>query len=79
MHTRQGVAVNPHAQSTQRPAIVHNDHTALLRPVHDSAPALALALMRCMDVLRDGADGETLAAALSQGENALRLSRGVSL
>jgi len=66
-------ANQPHPPDTYLP-IKHNDIATLLRPVQAAAPALFMALRRCLTVLHSGDVGEARLHAIAEAENALRLS-----
>ncbi len=48
---------------------------SLLGPICKAAPALFVAVMRCLAVLYSGDMGEARSLAICQAENALRLGR----
>jgi len=62
----------PHPPDTCLP-IRHDDIATLLRPVQVAAPALFMALRRCLTVLQSGDVGEDRLCAIAEAENALRL------
>ncbi len=73
MPTRETDPVNaPTSAAANRP-IVHQDISSLLRPVQIAAPALFMALNRCLHVLHSGDTGEARLSAIAEAENALRL------
>lgn len=73
MPTRETNPVHKAISPDGCPPLVHHDIVSLLRPVQIAAPALFLALSRCLHVLHSGDTGEARLSAIAQAENALRL------
>ena len=73
MPTRETDSVKGPTPTAGCPRVAHQDISSLLRPVQIAAPALFLALNRCLHVLHSGDTGEARLSAIAEAENALRL------
>ena len=73
MPTREPDSVRRPTSPDGCPPVAHQDISSLLRPLQIAAPALFMALNRCLHVLHSGDMGEARLSAIAEAENALRL------